>query len=89
MYTDRTPHTALYLPFYEVWDEVIPGASAVVRLLVVKMLRFIVVQRTISRLCFGISYYCNQRHFCVFDVTMLLFEEVAQFFVSWIEINLN
>ena len=34
-------------------DEVIPGAAAQVRLFLVKMLRFIVVQRTISRLCFG------------------------------------
>ena len=49
----RTRHTALYLSFYEVWGEVLHRAAAQVRLFLVKMLRFIVVQRTISRLCFG------------------------------------
>ena len=32
----RTPHTALYLSFCAVWDEVLPAAAAVVRLLLVK-----------------------------------------------------
>ena len=54
----RTPYTALYLLFQEGCGEALPAVAAVVHLLLVKMLRFVVVQRTISRLCFG---RCNKQ----------------------------